>query len=172
MAAVDLVTVKKFLLVVGTGLLAFILGRALVNALASEETHVRWLLEDMIAGFNATRLDPCMRPLAREFVDEPSGADRELVKQALIHLFFTEKDPATKQFPYVAELPENELRIDVRDASPKTATLDCAVQFRRRRGDALEPAWSIRVHGELEKSDDGWRIHRTRHETLSGTQLK
>lgn len=163
---------KEFLLAAGAALLVFILGRALVNALVSEETHVRWLVEDMVEGFNATRANPCLAPLAREFVDEPSGADRELVHAGLVRLFFTAKDATTKRFEYVAELPEEGWRVEVRDGSPKTAQLECDVHFRRRRGEALEPAWDIRVHAELEKRDDGWRIVRTRHETTGGERLR
>src|SRR6185503_10769625 len=88
-------------------------GRFLYMMFASDETKIRWVIERMQDGFNDTRANPCLDGLAKEFTDTTSGADRGLVHQALVHLFFTAKDESTKKFLYRVEIPEEELRISI-----------------------------------------------------------
>ena len=57
---------KRVLLVLSAGLLLFIGGRALVRALASDETHIRWLVEDMAEGFDHTRTGAILGGLERD----------------------------------------------------------------------------------------------------------
>lgn len=147
-------------------------GRFLYLAFASDETRIRWKIERMADGFNDTRSNPCMEGLAKEYVDSPSGADRELVHQALVHLFFTAKDPETKKFLYRVEIPEEEVKTSVADGEPDTATLDALARFHEVRGDMHTLAWEIRFQGDLVEGEDGWQFVRTRHETLAGARLK
>lgn len=147
-------------------------GRWLVLAFASDATKIRWQLERMTDGFNATRAGPCLDALAPTYVDTTSGADREAVHAALVHVFFTAKDPKTKKFTYQAEMPEGELKIVVMPGDAPTATVDALTRFFEVHGDACTLAWEIRWHGELAEGEGGWALVRTRHETTSGARLR
>src|SRR3984885_8456734 len=62
-------------------------GRALVHALASDETKIRWKLEDACEGFSNARMSPILDFLAHEFVDETSGYHRDDVRAAVAGAF-------------------------------------------------------------------------------------
>ena len=42
-------------------------GRALVRFFASDETHIRWAIEDMEAGYNDGDVPDAVRPLAQDW---------------------------------------------------------------------------------------------------------
>jgi hypothetical protein len=163
---------KRILLAVAVLAVCFFGGRALIRALASDETKIRWLVEDMVDGFNETRMDPIRDGLDVNFLDETYGADRELVRVALAHLFFQSNDPVTKKFLYFAEHTLGPVTI-MKDANGTPhATTDVEIAFSKRTGETFEPAWKVRVHATLEKRDGGWRFFRTETSTLSGRQLR
>ena len=161
------------ILLVLLGLVALFFGvRAIVHALASDETKIRWLLEDMTEGFNDTRMNPILSGLAQEFVDESSGADKELVRAGLAQLFLQSKDPKTKKFPYIVRVLENETKIDVTQGEPATARLECVVEFVTPHGPGeFELIWKVRIDGELARKDS-WKFQRTRVHTLEGQRLR
>lgn len=150
----------------------FLAGRWLYLEFASDETQIRWVIERMAEGFNDTRANPCLEGLAPSFVDTTSGADRELVHSALVHLFFTAKDETTKKFLYAVEVPEDELKISVAESDLPTATIDALARFYEVRGEARSLAWEIRIHGELAEGEGDWQFVRTQHETISGRRPK
>ncbi len=150
----------------------FLAGRWIYSACASDETQIRWMIESMADGFNATRANPCLDGLAAGYVDTTSGADRELVHSALVHLFFTAKDETTKKFLYAVEMPEDELKISVSESDPPTATVDALARFHEVHGGERTPAWEIRFHGELAEGEGDWEFVRTQHETVSGRRPK
>ena len=52
--------IRRLLLVLALGTLTVLGGRALVRALASPQTRIRWRLEEMVEGFNAMRARPVL----------------------------------------------------------------------------------------------------------------
>jgi hypothetical protein len=163
---------KRVLLGLAGVLLLFLVGRAIVHALASDETKIRWLVEDMAKGFDETRMDPILVAFAEDFRDETSGADRRSLREGLAYLFLTAKDPATKAFPYRVEVAIRELAVD--DAAPDSPTADCELdaRFLDLRAGASDPTWEIAVTAHWVRGEYGWRIARSSYETRSGRILR
>lgn len=163
---------KRVLLALAAALALFFAGRALVRALASDETRIRWVVDDMIEGFNATRMNPILDGLAPDYLDETYGADRALLRAAATSVFFQAKDPATKQFLYRLEWrPRAAIAVDER-GGVKSASVPLELQFFRQRGDAEESAWTIDVDGRMEEREDGWMFVRTETRTTSGDRIR
>lgn len=155
--------------------LAVVLGfglRALVRALASDETRIRWRVEEMAEGFDATRMNPILAGLAHDFVDDGSGATKEELRAALAQAFLQRKDPVTKAFPWRVKLREGEPRARVAGGEPRTAEFDTELAFEESHGAEWTPCWRVRVHAELIDTDDGWKIRRTRVDTLDGRRMR
>jgi len=159
--------VKRILLGLAAAAVLWIGGRALVRALASDETKVRRVIETMADGFDRTRMDPILAGLSRDFADESSGATRQDVREGLAYLFLTAKDEKTKAFPYRAQVSIGRLAVH-----RPTAECDADVRFVDLRGGKEAPAWEIAAHLELVRGDDGWVIRRSRYETRSGRMLR
>jgi hypothetical protein len=159
--------VKRVFLLVAAAIVLWIGGRALIRALASDETKIRRLVETMADGFDRTRMDPILQGLSKEFVDETSGATRQELREALAYLFFTAKDETTKAFPYRA-------KVEVGSVAVHRPTAECAaeVRFVDLRGGMETPAWEIGVRLDLERGDEGWKIVKSRYETRSGRMLR
>lgn len=148
---------KLLLAVVGLALLA-IGGRWACYALASDETRIRWRIEDMVDGFNDCKNGRVCDGLASEFRDRTSGATRETVHAALVQLFFERVDSRTHEFQLSAELVEDELEIQVEEGEPKRATVKAHVSIDERASDGVRRLyWDARVTGRLEERDDGWQ---------------
>jgi hypothetical protein len=145
-------------------------GRALVHALASDETLIRWKLEDACDGFDRTRMSPILDFLAPSFVDERSGAHRDDVRAYVAGLFFTEKDPKTRAFPYRAEIVPDTLAIEVDPSTKATAHLRCTIRVTDTREGGSRVAQEARLTGELAKSGDGWQLVRTLREIDKGSE--
>ena len=154
------------------GLLAVVLlwfgGRAIVHALASDETKIRWVIEDMTDGFNETRMNPIMTGLAQDFVDADSGFGKDDVRAGLAQLFLQSKDPQTKRFPYRVQVSPEEFSLHVQRGEPRTAELDLVAHFDESAGEEWHPAWTAKVHAELQLGPDGWKIRRAHVVTLEG----
>lgn len=159
---------KRFLIATLTVLALYFAGRALVRALVSDETKIRWLIEDMADGFNGTRMNPVLEGLAADYLDETSGADREMVRQALVHLFFTAKDETTKRFRYRVELSTPGVKIIETVPDLWKAECDIEARFFERHGKDETVAWQVQIAAKLERGQDGWRFTRTSYHTESG----
>jgi hypothetical protein len=159
---------NRFLLSAIAAFAAFFGVRALIRALASDETKIRWVVEDMVKGFNTTHMSLVLDGLAHDYRDETSGADRELVHAGLAHLFFENVDTETKRFLQRVEIPAGELAIEI---DGERATVDFLAQFFETRGTTETPAWKARGHASLAKTKDGWKIVRSEERTLSGRPL-
>lgn len=158
---------KRAIAIVLAALALWIGGRALVGALASDETKIRRIVETMADGFDRTRMDPILDGLDQSYVDETSGATRQELREALAYLFFTAKDETTKAFPYRA-------KVEIGPVAVHRPTADCAaeVRFVDLRGGKETPAWEIGVRLELARGDDGWKIVKSRYETRTGRMLR
>jgi hypothetical protein len=143
-------------------------GRALRRALVSDETRISWVLDDMCEGFGATRMNPVMAGLAVEYTDEALGADRDLVKLGLAHLFFEQSGGADKRFPYRVEWrSEAGPRVDA-SGEEKTAEMELELEIFRREGEAENVVWKAKVDAQLRKRDGEWRFVRTHTTTIDG----
>jgi hypothetical protein len=164
---IDLV-IKRFFLSALAAIALFVGVRAVVRMLASDETKIRWVVEEMASGFNRTRMSPVLGGLAHEFLDETWGADRELVHAALAHLFFERKDAETKRFLYRLDIPRDEMSVEVDGDSARS---DFVASFFEVHKSDEQLAWRARVHAELVKTDDGWKIRRSEEKSVDGTRL-
>ncbi|HVR73604.1 MAG TPA: hypothetical protein VMT52_04705 [Planctomycetota bacterium] len=141
-------------------------GYALSRALASDETRIRWLIEDTIEAFNDSRTGGTVEGLDADFREETAKLRRDEVKLIAIQLFLQERDPQTKDFRFRVEPGKLEVKID--PAAPLKASLTLVVEFLELRGQTFVPGWTIEVDASLEKKDDGWKIVTSRHKTLKG----
>lgn len=158
---------KRLVLVVVVALALLLAGRALVHALASHETRIEWVIDDMIEGFNDTRMNPILDGLDREFLDDTWGADRDTVRAAAAHLFFNALDPQTKRFLFRAEWTKESIAV-TGDEAPR-ADVVFEARFFETKGEREELAWRVRVEGELHVNADGdWCFARTRTTTTEG----
>lgn len=142
--------------------------RALVRALASDATRIRWNIEDACEGFSDARMAPILDVLARDFVDDTAGARRDDVRTGAAYEFFTEKDPRTRQFPLRAELVPGSLLVDVKDGSPRTAQARFTIRVTDTRGGGARTVWEFRVTGSMIDGDEGWQLTRSTHQDLAG----
>jgi hypothetical protein len=148
---------KLLLAVVGLTVLV-VGGRWAWRALASDETKIRWRIEDMLDGFNECRNGRVCDGLASEFRDRASGATRETVHAALVQLFFERVDSRTHEFQLSAELVADELEIKVEKGEPKRASAKVHVLIDELASDGKRQLyWDAHVTGRLEERDDGWQ---------------
>ena len=82
--------IKKTLLLLGALLALWLGGRALYVALASPQKKIRWRLEEMVEGFNETRMRPVLGGIAADFVDRTSEITREDLQRTLAWMFLNE----------------------------------------------------------------------------------
>jgi hypothetical protein len=144
-------------------------GRAIVHALASDETKIRWKIEAACQGFDDTRMNPILDLLAKDYREETLGFSREDVRSAVASIFFSEKDPQTKRFPYRVELVAEDLVIEVEKPDAKRARVALHARILDTRDGAKRNAWEFRVTGTLEKYPDGWQLATSTQETVAGS---
>ena len=143
-------------------------GRALVHAFVSDETKIRWRIEDACQGFDDTRMNPILDLLAKDYREESLGFSREDVRGAVASIFLSEKDPQTKRFPYHVQLIADDLAIDIEKPDAKRARVALRARILDTRGGNERNAWEFRVEGRLEKRPEGWQFTKSTHETLAG----
>lgn len=136
---------------------------------ASDEERIQWCIEDMVSGFNETRLGTASGGLHRTWNVPGTSIDRPLLQNGLRSLFFTEKHPETRAFALSAMVPPQSLEIDVREHS---ATANFTIEFRRLTGETSTVEWVVETQNELTNdADQGWCLTETRYESLSGAML-
>jgi hypothetical protein len=150
------------------GLLAVAI-RSLVLALTSEETKIRWAIQDAADGFRDARMDPILTVLTREFRDETSGFGREDLRAALAGAFFGEKDPKTKSFPYRCEIADDSIHVVLTPGEPARASVTFPGQIVDTRNDSRREAWSFTVEGQMEVRGGSWCFVTTTHATVAGS---
>lgn len=146
-------------LYLGTGLL--------IRFFASDETKIRWLVEQMEEAYNAGRPGSCVGPLAKDWSHEGYSLDRQLLLGGLFQSA-RDRDRETRQLRSRVEVDESALRIAV--TGPR-ATLATEATFSRLRAGKWEESWRLALEAELEDGPDGWKFVTSRHTDLAGTQL-
>lgn len=164
---------RRLILVLGAILTLWFGGKAIVRLFKSDETRIRDVVESMTDGFNATRTNAVLEAFDARFRDEAFGADKELVHAALVQLFFTAKDEATKRFLYRAETKTTNVAVTKASGDrPASASAEIEAVFFARHGESETEAWRIAVHAELEATDGDWRLVRTDARTTSGKLIR
>ena len=138
-----------------------------VRCCTSDETRIRQLVAGMAEAYDSGHPGECVAPLARDWHHEGYEFDRELLRGALFQTSM-ERDPETRALLSKVTLDANAAVVTVTGAH---ATLACEATFARFRRDVWEDTWRLHVEAELTKGDDGWKITKSRHQDLRGTQL-
>ncbi len=154
----------QHLLVVSVLLVAgYFGGRAVLAALASDETKIGQLFADEAAAFNASAAMSVLANFGPDWRDETAGLSRQDLQRGLLWLFQNRRDPGTRRFLH--RVAVGELTVDVQ--GERAAAVVPLVLYQGL--DAEErTVWELRVAADLGKRDGSWRIERSRHETLSG----
>jgi hypothetical protein len=142
-------------------------GKELVWFFASDETRIRWRIEEMVEGFNDASLASASAALHPDWtVEDNTRVTRGLLKDGLRSVFFTEKQPETRAFALEAEVLPETWSISVAE---EAATANFELAMYRLESDTRELEWRVRLNNTL--SDDpelGWTIVRTGYESLEG----
>jgi len=136
-----------------------------VRLLASDETRIRWLVEQMEEGYNTGHPGSCVGPLAKDWRHEGYGVDREMLLGGLFQTA-RDRDPKTRELRSRVTTDLESLAIAV---DGDRATLTARATFEGLRGGAWQEVWRLEIEAELERRDEGWRIVRSRHHDLQGT---
>lgn len=149
--------------------------RLLVSKLVSDETKIRWMLEDMVEGFDEGDSGDTVSGLARTWTHAGRPIDRDMIKGYVFREWMESSRSSSGQYPWDVEIPEDSLTISVA-ADGETATIELEAVFSELEGggDAAavwKPNWHVRIWGDLENTDDGWRIVKSRHEDIQGVML-
>ncbi|MHC5066615.1 MAG: hypothetical protein ACYTG5_21875 [Planctomycetota bacterium] len=151
-----------------TAAAAILLGYGAYRSFASDETKINWLIQDAAESFNATNLSGCLAIFAEDYQDSKvAELDLENLTQILRYTFFSFRDSESKAFRLRVLVPEERL---VPQVTGDSAELAFALQLEERKGQAWEPSWEVQVDAKLIRTEDGWRVTSSRHETLSGAR--
>jgi hypothetical protein len=159
--------VKKPLSVL-LALAALYLGGGLVIRLcSSDETKIRWLVEEMEEGYNTGSPGTTVGPLARTWHHDGSEIDRQMLLGALFEAA-RDRDRETKRLRSRVEVDEDAAVITV---TGERATLAADAVFSRWVADAWKETWRVHFEAELVNGDGGWEIVQSRHQDQTGTHL-
>lgn len=160
---------KRLLLVLIAIPVLWLAGRALVHALASDETQILWHVEAVREGYNSGDIGDVMVRIHRDWRHERPGVDREMLKGGLLQEFFQDRHPSTKELLRRVDVDQDSIEVRVEGDE---AQLGLEAWFSRRgREDEWNEVWRARIEADLVRTEDGWRIQRSRHEDLSGSRL-
>jgi hypothetical protein len=135
---------------------------------ASDETRIRWLLEDAASSFNHTSLSGCLEAFDKDYKDTTMRrVDRAVLASVLRYLFLKRIDPKTKAFLWRVRLPEEDLAIQVGEQGQQ-AEARFALDLEERHQGQWQSAWQLKVTVQLHKVEGDWLIRRSSHETVMG----
>jgi len=137
--------------------------------LASDETRIRWLLDDAASSFNNTHLAGCLEGFHLDYHDTTTTPklDRALLSAGLRVLFLRHVHPKTKKFQLRVRVPAEDLTIQIDDGGEQ-AEARFTVDMEQQRQGAWQSEWQLRVTAQMHKVDGDWRIQRSSHETTAG----
>jgi len=158
---------RRWVLIVAALAALYLGARALLGALASDETRIRRLVEQMEQGYDHGDVGDCLGPIARDWRHEGHELTREDLRGALLQASF-ERDRETRQLTTAVDVEPDSLVITV---DGDHATLSAVAAFKRLRAGAWQESWRARIEAELVDGEDGWQIVKSRHEDLAGTLL-
>lgn len=157
---------RKIALILAGLVLTFLAGRAVIRGMASEETRIRWLVQEEVEAFNATSIDRCMEVFASEYQETTTGLYRADLQRVLRYVFQKFRDRDSREFLYHLVAPDELVDVVLRDQAETEAEADFVVVLSERG----VPVWSIRVQAELFRGEDGWRFVSSQHSTVEGAR--
>lgn len=137
--------------------------------LASDETRIRWLLEDAARSFNEAYLAGCLEAFDNRYQDTSStpALDRTMLAATLRYVFQLRVDLKTKAFLLRVRIPEEELTIQV-GRSGEQAEARFRLDLEEQLEGAWQSAWQLQVTANLQEAGGDWRIRQSSHETAAG----
>ena len=156
---------KRVLLAVALLIVAVVAGRAIYIASASDETRIRWVLQEEAEDFNNAAVLGILSGFASDYRDLTTGLDRPSLRGALVFVYQNRRDPREGRFLYRVELPEDALQIDV-DGDRAVATFP--LRLYEGLDEAATLTWEVEITADLELRQGEWVIVQSRHETLQG----
>jgi hypothetical protein len=139
--------------------------------LASDETKIRWLLEDATESFNGTSVSGCVAGFHMDYKDKTDRLiDRGTLSQALLYMFMHKRDGKSDRFLYRVDLPAESLTILIEEDGEAVATFDLHLELQEQDDGERREAWRIGATAWLRETDGDWLIHRSSHRTISGRQ--
>ena len=137
--------------------------RELVLILASDETRITWLVEEMQAGWVDGDVGACTDGIALDWIHAgQTDVDHARLVQGLRGKFLRERQERVVRG---LEIPAGGLTIAV---DGDRATVLCEARFLQVVDGAPRLVWHARLRAELERRDAGWLIVRSEHEDLDG----
>jgi hypothetical protein len=134
----------------------------------SPKERIRSLLRSMADGFDRGDLRRAMAGIAPGWREEESGADRDRLRQALMHFFLTEGRAAEGgQRPFRLEL-DPQLLVELDLEREKTAVARGEARLLEQRGEEERVRWAFAFECALEEREGSWRILSTRTRSLAG----
>ena len=164
------------IILLALALILLSLGARLVfSHFVSEETKIRWLVEDMVEGFNAGKARQSVRGLDSNWSHAERPLDRDMLRGFILGEAMQGGLGSRRAFPWRVELPPDSLRIQVAE-DEDSAALEAELLFSHNRSGTEEPAdwelqWHLRLLAELHPTDEGWRILKSRHEDIQGALI-
>jgi len=142
--------------------------RWLVGALASDETRIRWVVEEMVAGFNEGSAKRATSGLAETWKHEGTELRRDDLRGYLLAEFQQQRSRKGRRLTLRVEVPEDALQVEVKG---ERAALGLEARFEKLRGEEWQPLWRVHVDAALARGEDGWKIVETTKEDLEGRGL-
>ena len=111
---VDSDCMKKVVPIAVALVVAVLAGRAVYRSMASEETHIRWLVEEEVEAFNSASISGCMVGFAMQYEDTTLRLNRTSLQQVLLYAFQKRRDPETGRFLYSIQIPDESLQVTLK----------------------------------------------------------
>ncbi len=160
---------RKFLLAAVALVVLAYAGCRIRYALASDETKIRWLIEDAAEGFNDSHVRDTIGCLADDWHDRTTAIHKDTLIQFLQYSYFHDREEKTKRYRYRVEVPDDTITVTV---DGDTATFRCVGYFDELKQGEFQPVWVVTFEGELERGDDGWEVTISGYQSLEGRAFR
>lgn len=143
----------------------------LVLTLASDETRIRWLIEDMESGFNDGSVSSLAAGIAEDFSHD-SGATRNIVLLAFMQFVRRNLDN-DRNFRHRCEVASIDEISVTANSDPPSGSATVTVRFFRRPSkpsvdDPGKYVGTVTFEADLVVEGGDWKIIRTLHRTIDG----
>ena len=160
---------RKFLLAAVALVVVAYAGCRIRYALASDETRIRWLIEDAAEGFNDSHVRDTVRPLADDWHDRTTAIHKDTLVQLLQYSYFQDREEKSKRYRHRVEVPDDTITVTV---DGDIATFRCIAHFEELKQGEFEPSWVVTFEGELRRGEDGWEVAVSGHQSHEGRAFR
>lgn len=128
---------------------------------------IHGVLEDLRDAFNDASPRGVVSCFAEEWIDAPTGCDRNTLRAVMIAFFKQNRDRDTGEFTRDVVLDEGEIAVELKSES--SATASATLVFRSRVEESNPRViWRIEVEADFGVERGSWKIAETRWKTLEG----